>query len=73
MRQFECVYSYFIVAWNIFLQEFLEPMNDLIKNLENMAQTDEGKQLIVVMDFLSKNNWPDIYDQITLNNDLNER
>ena len=57
----------------LFSQEFLKPMNDLILNLENMAQTDEGKQLIVVMDFLSKNNWPSIYDQITMNNDLNER
>ena len=48
----------------IFLQEFLQPLSDLMLHFEEFMDSETGQQLAIVFQFLSQNSWPDIYDQL---------
>ncbi|XP_035829835.1 uncharacterized protein LOC101860234 [Aplysia californica] len=59
--------------WNGTSEEFLKPVGDLMSHLENLIKTGEGQQMIVVLDFISKINWPNIYDQLVYTDNLDDQ
>ncbi|GFR78331.1 ATP-binding cassette sub-family A member [Elysia marginata] len=59
--------------WNGTTQEFMQPLLDLVADLRNISQDSTGQTLVGALEFLSKQNWPDIYKQISNNGSLDER
>ena len=47
-----------------FHQEFIQPMVGLVEDLKVMAKDGTGQALVGVLEFLSQQDWPDIYNQI---------
>ncbi|GFO38868.1 ATP-binding cassette sub-family a member [Plakobranchus ocellatus] len=58
--------------WNGTTQEFMQPLVDLIADLRALAENEDGRTVVRVLEFLSKQDWPDIYNQIIYTESLDE-
>ncbi|KAK3771496.1 hypothetical protein RRG08_059535 [Elysia crispata] len=59
--------------WNGTTKDFMRPMVDLVKDLNAMAEDETGQILVSALEFLSKQDWPNIYKQLFNSQSLDER
>lgn len=59
--------------WNGSTEEFIQPVTDLIQNLQKLTNEQEGKIVLAMLEFISKVDWVSVYDQVTKDKTLDER
>ncbi|RUS72527.1 hypothetical protein EGW08_019709, partial [Elysia chlorotica] len=60
-------------SWNGTSKDFMRPMVDLVGNLKAMEQDKTGQVFVSTLEFLSKQDWPNIYTQILYRQSIDER
>ncbi|KAH9491890.1 hypothetical protein Btru_029795, partial [Bulinus truncatus] len=59
--------------WNHSSEQFVEPIMDLIRNIEKMSKEDAGKIALAVLEFASEIDWITMYDEIVKTKTLSSR
>ncbi|CAL1527412.1 unnamed protein product [Lymnaea stagnalis] len=59
--------------WNGTTEEFIQPITDLIQNIQKLVNEQEGQVVMGMLEFISKVDWVSVYDQIAYDKTLDER